>query len=137
MTLSERSTRGNDFLYVVLPTAPARGAEFSLRFRYRGNIIEDAGNGGLFVGARESWYPHFGDAADFADYEMSMRWPRRLRLVATGSKLAEHEDGEFRIGHSLTDKPASVAGFNLGDYSFASLAAGSHSVEVYANRMLE
>jgi hypothetical protein len=137
MTLHERSTRGNDLLYVVLPSAPSRGAEFSLRFRYRGNVIEDAGNGVLYVGARESWYPHFGDAADFADYELTMRWPRRLRLVATGSKLDEHDDGEFRIGHWRTEKPVSVAGFNLGDYAFASLAAGSHSVDVYANRMLE
>ena len=137
MTLRERSTRGNDFLSVVLPSAPPRGAEFTLRFRYRGNVIEDAGNGVLYVGARESWYPHFGDAADFADYELTMRWPRRLRLVATGLKLDEHEDGEFRVGHWRTEKPASVAGFNLGDYAFASLAAGSHSVEVYANRMLE
>ena len=137
MTLHERSTRGNDLLCVVLPSAPARGGEFTLRFRYRGNVIEDAGNGVLYVGARESWYPHFGDAADFSDYELTMRWPRRLRLVATGSKLDERDDGDFRVGHWRTEKPASVAGFNLGDYAFASLAAGTHSVDVYANRMLE
>src|SRR5258707_24113 len=137
MTLRERSTHGNDFLYVVLPSAPTRGTEFSLRFRYRGNVIEDAGNGVLYVGARESWYPHFGDGADFADYDLTMHWPRRLRLVATGAKLDEREDGDSRVGHWRTEKPASVAGFNLGDYAFASLAAGSHSVEVYANRMLE
>jgi hypothetical protein len=137
MTLRERSTRGNDFLYVVLLSAPPAGAVFALRFRYRGNVIEDAGNGVLYVGARESWYPHYGDAADFSDYELTMRWPRRLRLVATGSKLDERDDGDFRVGHWRTDKPASVAGFNLGDYAFASLAAGTHSVDVYANRMLE
>src|SRR6266849_6614530 len=137
MTLRERSTRGNDFLYVVLPSPPARGAEFTLRFRYRGNVIEDAGNAVLYVGARESWYPHFGDAADFADYELTMHWPRRLRLVATGAKLDEREDGEFHVGHWRTERSASVAGFNLGDYAFASLTAGNHSVEVYANRMLE
>jgi hypothetical protein len=137
MTVRERSTHGNDFLYVVLPTPPARGEEFTLHFRYHGNVIDDAGNGVLYVGARESWYPHFGDAADFADYELTMHWPRRLRLVATGTKLDEREDGEFRVGHWRTENPASVAGFNLGDYAFASLAAGTHSVEVYANRMLE
>ena len=137
MTLRERSTRGNDFLYVVLPSPPPRGAEFTLRFRYRGNVIEDAGNAVLYVGARESWYPHSGDGADFADYELTMHWPRRLRLVATGTKLDEREDGDSRVGHWRTEKPASVAGFNLGDYAFASLAAGTHSVEVYANRMLE
>src|SRR5260221_1130126 len=137
MTLRERSTHGNDFLYIVLPSAPARVAELCLRVRYRGNVIEDAGNGVLYVGARESWYPHFGDGADFADYDLTMHWPRRLRLVATGSKLDEREDGDFRVGHWRTDKPASVAGFNLGDYAFASLAAEGHSVEVYANRSLE
>src|SRR5882762_9474765 len=137
MTLRERSTHGNDFLYVVLPSAPARGAELSLRFRYRGNVIEDAGNGVLYVGARESWYPHFGDGADFADYDLTMYWPRRLRLVATGAKLDEREDGDSRVGHWRAEKPASVAGFNLGDYAFASLAAEGHSVEVYANRGLE
>jgi hypothetical protein len=137
MTLRERTTRGNDFLYVVLPSPPARGTEFTLHFRYHGNVIEDAGSAVLFVGARESWYPHFGDGADFADYELTMHWPRRLRLVATGAKLDEREDGEFRVGHWRTEKPASVAGFNLGDFVFASLAAGAHSVEVYANRMLE
>jgi Peptidase family M1 domain len=137
MTLRERSTRGNDFLYVVLPSPPARGSEFTLHFRYHGNVIEDAGNAVLFVGARESWYPHFGDGADFADYDLTMHWPRRLRLVATGTKLDEREDGDFHVGHWRTEKPASVAGFNLGDYAFASLAAGTHSVEVYANRMLE
>jgi hypothetical protein len=137
MTLRERSTRGNDLLYVVLPAAPLRGATFTLRFRYRGNVIEDAGNGVLYVGARESWYPHFGDASDFSDYELTMHWPRRLRLVATGVKLDEREDGDFRVGRWRTDNPTSVAGFNLGDYAFASLQAGTHSVDVYANRTLE
>jgi hypothetical protein len=137
MNLHERSTRGDDYLYVVLPTAPARGSEFTLCFRYRGNVIQDAGNGVFYVGAREVWYPHFGDAADFADYDLTMRWPRRLRLVATGSKLDEHDDGDFRVGHWRTEKPVSVAGFNLGDYAFASLSSGTHSIDIYANRWLE
>src|SRR5260370_20301781 len=76
-------------------------------------------------------------AADFADYDLTMRWPRRLRLVATGTKLDEHDDGDFRVGHWRTEKPASVAGFNLGDYAFASLASGSRSIDIYANHLLE
>lgn len=137
MSLQERSVHGSDYLQVVLPEAPPPGKEFNLRFRYRGNVIEDAGNGVLFVGARESWYPHLGDAADFADYDLKMRWPRHLRLVATGAKIEEHEEGESRTGHWRTDNPASVAGFNLGEYAFASLASEKHSVDVYANRQLE
>jgi hypothetical protein len=66
MTLQERSRRGNDFLYVVLSAVPSQDQEFTLQFHYHGNVIEDAGNGVLFVGARESWYPHLGDPAEFA-----------------------------------------------------------------------
>ncbi|HET8921573.1 MAG TPA: M1 family aminopeptidase [Candidatus Acidoferrum sp.] len=136
MNLQERSARGNNFLYVILSEAPARSLEFTLRFHYHGNVIQDAGNSVLFVGARENWYPHLGNAADFAAYDLTMRWPRKLRLVATGSKLDEREDGDFRTGHWKSDK-LSVAGFNLGDYASASVASGNHSIDVYANRQLE
>ena len=137
MTLHERSTRGNDYLYVVLPAVLSQDQEFMLHFHYHGNVIEDAGNGVLFVGARESWYPHLGDPAEFAAYDLAIRWPRKLRLVATGSKLDEHEEGEFRIGHWKTEKPTAVAGFNLGEYATSSVTSGGHFVDVYANRELE
>ncbi|HVH72667.1 MAG TPA: M1 family aminopeptidase, partial [Candidatus Dormibacteraeota bacterium] len=137
MNLQERSAHGNDYLYVVLPDAPPQNKEFALHFHYRGNVIADAGNGVLFVGARETWYPHLGHAADFATYDLTIRWPRKLRLVATGSKLGEHEEEEFRVGHWKTEKPMSVAGFNLGEYASASVTSGSHSIDVYANRELE
>jgi Peptidase family M1 domain len=137
MNLQERSARGNDYLDVVLPQTPANHQEFTLHFHYRGNVIQDAGNGVLFVGARESWYPHLGDSAEFSSYNILLRWPRKLRLIATGSKLEEHEEGEFRVGHWKTEKPMSVAGFNLGEYASASVASGTHSIDVYANRELE
>jgi hypothetical protein len=137
MNLQERNAKGNDYLTVVLSEFPSRGQEFTLRFHYQGNVIEDAGNDVLFVGARESWYPHLGEAADFAGYDLTMRWPRRLLLVATGTKLEEREDGDFRIGRWQTEKPISVAGFNLGEYASASVTSGAHSVDVHANRQLE
>ncbi len=137
MNLQERSARGNDLLNVVLPQTPPRHQEFALHFHYRGDVIQDAGNGVLFVGARESWYPHLGDSAEFSAYDLLLRWPRKLRLIATGSKLEEHEEGEFRAGHWKSEKPMSVAGFNLGEYASASVASEAHSIEVYANRELE
>jgi hypothetical protein len=128
---------GQDSLFVVLPRAAHAGERFRLHFHYRGNVIADAGNGVLVVGARDSWYPHLGDAADFARYDLTMRWPRKMQLVATGTKLDEHVDGEYRVGRWHTDNPVSVAGFNLGDYASASVADTNYSVEVYANRQLE
>ena len=137
LTPQERSVRGNDFLFVVLPRPAPRDSEFSIRFHYRGNIITDAGNDVFFVGARESWYPHFGDSADFAAYDLTMRWPKKLRLVATGAKIDEHEEADFRVGHWKTEKPVAVAGFNLGEYASSSVIAANYSIDVYANHQVE
>ncbi|MGA2097339.1 MAG: M1 family aminopeptidase, partial [Candidatus Acidiferrum sp.] len=137
MNLQERSVRGNDYVHVVLPQPSQKGQEFTFRFHYRGNVIEDAGNGVLFVGSRESWYPHLGDQAEFASYELTMHWPRHLKLVATGAKLDEQISGEFRVGHWKSANPLSIAGFNLGDYASASNQTQSRTIDVYANRQLE
>ena len=137
LNLQQRSVRGNDTLQVVLPQPAQTAQEFTLHFHYRGSVIENAGNGVLFVGARESWYPHLGDQADFASYAVTIRWPRRLRLVATGVKLDEQTAGDFHVGHWRSAQPLSIAGFNLGDYATNSVSAESRTIDLYANRQLE
>jgi hypothetical protein len=137
MTPQERSVRGNDYLHVVLPQPSQKGQEFAIHFHYRGNVIENAGNEVLFVGARESWYPHLGDQADFASYDLTMRWPRHLKLVATGAKIEEQNSGDFRTGHWRSEKPLAIAGFNLGEYASSSVTTESRTIDLYANRQLE
>jgi Peptidase family M1 domain len=133
----ERSGRGTDVLFAVLPRAIPAAQRFRLQVHYRGNVIEDAGNGVLVVQARDSWYPHLGDTADFARYDLTFRWPHKMQLVATGTKTDERVDGEFRVGRWHTDDPIPVAGFNLGEYASASVSAANYTVEMYANRQLE
>jgi hypothetical protein len=132
-----RNDTGSDVVYVVMSRAVPAGQHFRLGFRYRGNVIEEAGNGVLVVQARDSWYPHLGDNADFADYQLTMRWPRKMQLVATGTKTEERIDGEYRVGYWHTEHAISVAGFNLGEYASASVAEPYYSVDLYANRQLE
>lgn len=137
LTQQEIHTRGQDTLIVLLPQAPAPGSNFALNFRYTGNVIEDAGNGVLFVGARESWYPHFGDASEFAYYELTFHWPKRLRLVATGTKSTEREEGDSRTATWTTEIPVTQTGFNLGEYASSALTSENYTIEVYANKQLE
>lgn len=137
MNLQERSVRGNDYLQVVLPQPAQQGQEYTVRFHYQGSVIENAGNGVLFVGARESWYPHLGDQADFASYDLTMRWPRHLKLAATGAKIDEQTSGDFRVGHWRSVKPLSIVGFNLGEYASTSITGDALTIDVYANRQLE
>jgi Peptidase family M1 domain len=137
LTEQELRARGDDTLCIFLPARPAPGDSFSLQMHYRGNVIENAGNGVLVVGAHESWYPHYGDSSQFALYDLALRWPKRLRLVATGDKLEEHEEGDQRAGRWKTSQPVTEAGFNLGEYAVASIASVNYTIDVYANRQLE
>jgi hypothetical protein len=137
LTQQEINSRGQDSLIVFLPKPPAPGGTFKLHFSYGGNVIEDAGNNVLFVGARESWYPHYGDASEFALYDLTFHWPRRLRLVATGTKSAEREEGDWRVASWKTEIPVPEAGFNLGEYASTSLASENRTIDVYANKQLE
>jgi hypothetical protein len=137
LTQQEINSRGQDTLLLLLPHTLSNGATFTLNFRYSGNVIEDAGNGVLFVGARENWYPHFGDASEFAYYDLTFHWPKRLHLVATGTKSAEREEGDSRVASWTTEIPVPEAGFNLGEYEVSSIASENHNIEVYANKQLE
>ena len=137
LTQQEINFRGRDDLVVLLPKSPAPGSNFTVNFRYTGNVIEDAGNGVLFVGARESWYPHFGDASEFAYYDLTFHWPKHLRLVATGAKSAEREEGDSRVATWTTDIPVTQTGFNLGEYASTSLPSENRAIDVYANKQLE
>ena len=133
----EITQRGNDSLLVVLPAAARANEVLRLRITYRGSVISDAGNGVYFVGHRGSWYPHLGSTDPFASFELTFRWPRRLQLVATGKKLEEREEGDWRIGRWRSEVPIPVAGFNLGQYAIEIVDAGDVKIELYANRQLE
>jgi hypothetical protein len=137
LTQEQLRTRGDDTLCVFLPHPWNAGDTLTLHFHYRGNVIENYGNSVLYVGAHESWYPHYGDAGDFAPYDLTFRWPKHLRLAATGEKSEEHEEGEFLVAHWKSNLPFAEAGFNLGEYAVNSLSTGDHTVEVYANKLLE
>jgi len=132
----EIARRGNDAVILVLPETPPAGSQLRLRLSYRGSVISNAGNDVYFVGDRGIWYPQPAGQEGFTPFDLSFRWPRRLQLVATGTKLEEHEDGEWKTGRWRFDQPMVTAGFNLGDY-LSERTTGSPHVEVYANRNLE
>ncbi len=137
LTEHQLRSRGDDTLCIFLPQTPAPNETFTLNISYRGNVIANAGNGVLFVGARESWYPHFGDTAEFALYDMTFHWPKHLTLVASGEKSNETEAGDTRSATWTTQKPVPEAGFNLGEYASSSISTENRSIDVYANRQLE
>jgi len=138
LSRDQLAEEGNDVVVVVLPRAPAAGETPQLRFTYRGEVLSNAGNGVIFVGDRGSWYPHLGSFGNFASFDLTFHWPRRLHLIATGIKQSEVEEGEWEVGHWRSEGEIPVAGFNLGDYRTDDVALpDGRRVEVLANSQLE
>jgi hypothetical protein len=129
--LEERTSDRSDWVAVVLPRAHAPGETFHLTFTYHGNVVTDVGNGVLYVGAHESWYPNTGPGPS-ATYDLRFEYPERLTLVATGRCVEESSSQGLHRSHWLSDGVFPLAGFNLGPYDSRSRNVGSARLEVYA-----
>ena len=132
----EMLRRGNDQLMVVLSAAAHANEELHIGIRYHGSVISDAGNGVYYVGARGTWYPHLNAATQFASYDLTFHWPRRLRLVATGNSVETHDDRGQHSGRWRSAVPMAFAGFNLGDYQSETLGENP-KISMFASHEME
>ena len=135
--------KGNDLVAVVFPADLKTGQDLKLRFRYGGEVLSDAGNGLLYVGARGSWYPSFGLSP--AAFDMEFHYPAAWTLLATGKQVS-HSGGEVpadggsaseKVARWISERPIPVAGFNLGKYVRGEAKAGSVLVEAYSTKGVE
>lgn len=128
--------RNGNNLFLVIPREPLRaGKEYEFQFRHSGTVIHDAGDHVFYVSARGNWYPM--NRLQFANYDLTFRYPRDLDLVAAGDVVEDRTEGEWRITRRRTAAPIRVAAFNLGRYKHAILERGGYVVDVCANQKLE
>ena len=135
---TQLSRRGNDVVAVILPEPARTGQRIQLHFVYGGEVLAEAGNGLMYVGARGTWYPNRG--LEMADFDLEFHYPAGWTLVATGKPtpvaVAAAPGGE-QTGRWVSERPIPLAGFNLGKYRVASAQAGSVTVETYATGGVE
>ncbi len=138
---TQLSRRGNDIVTVILPSPAQTAEKLDLEFVYGGEVLAEAGNGLLYVGARGTWYPNRGMA--MADFDLEFDYPPGWTLVATGKPSAVSEAGEAakakgeQVGRWVSERPIPFAGFNLGKYKEATVKAGNVVVETYATTGVE
>lgn len=145
---TQLARRGNDLVAVVLPEPAHEGKKILLRFAYRGEVLEEAGKGLLYVGARGTWYPNRGMTP--ADFDLTFHYPTGWTLLATGNPApslplqqtaqpvrAQSGASDEQISHWVTERPIPVAGFNLGKYARSSAHAGNVAVDTYATAVVE
>jgi len=108
-------------LYLILPEPVAKGGEHTVSVEYAGEqVIEKAGGGNFYVGARESWYPNAGAFRDRATFDLTFRYPKRYTLVSVGQLVNETEEKDTATSHWKSDLPLAVAGFNYGEFNIKS-----------------
>ncbi|MEW5975811.1 MAG: M1 family aminopeptidase [Acidobacteriota bacterium] len=123
-------------LSVLLAEALKKGDELVLQFEYGGDeAISDSGGGNYTLETRTNWYPNsrFGDRAT---YEMTLKVPKGLTMVATGLPMGDSQENNMLVSHWKSDVPLTVAGFNFGKFKKISSQDDklNYLIEAYANR---
>ena len=129
------SSTGNEEFLVVAAKPLEAGTPHEFVFQHDGAVIAKAAEGVYFVGARGAWYPR--RTLDFAHYDLTFRYPKALRLVASGDSVEESTEGDLKITRRRSAAPLRFVGFNLGEYESARVDRGPYRIEVFANRKLE
>lgn len=119
----QESRKEDGSFYVVLPKAPEAGKESFVTVEYAGDkVLEQAGEGFLYVRARTSWYPNLNGFGEHSLYDLTFKVPRRYTVVSVGKLQGQSVEQDFAVSHWVTPIPVAVAGFNIGEYKKMELA---------------
>jgi len=126
---------GNELL-MVLPGQPlAPGSEHEVEIEHEGKVVVEAGHGVYFVSARGTWYP--GRGLQFANYDVTYRYPAGLDLVAAGRVMEDRIEGDAHITRRAPESKLRLLGFNLGKFERMKQERNGITVEVLANKDVE
>lgn len=102
---------------VIFPSPLPRGQKVRVRLVYGGKeVLQNAGDGNFFVGARDSWYPNIGTFTSLASFDLSYRCPKAYEVVSVGTREEDRLDGDTRLFRFRQTRPIRVAGFNYGKF---------------------
>ena len=113
----QESRKEDGSFYAILPQAPPLGQEQAINVEYAGDkVLEQAGEGSFYVGARTSWYPNLNGFGERALYDLTFKVPKKYKVISVGTLKGESIEQDLAISHWVTPIPVAVAGFNYGEY---------------------
>jgi hypothetical protein len=113
----QESRKEDGSFYAILPQPPPLGKELSIKVEYAGDkVLEEAGSGSFYVGARTSWYPNLNGFGEHALYDLTLKVPKKYKVISVGSLQSESIERDLAVTHWVTSTPVAVAGFNYGHY---------------------
>jgi hypothetical protein len=113
----QESRKEDGSFYAILPQSPPLGKELSINVEYAGDkVLEEAGQGSFYVGARTSWYPNLNGFGEHALYDLTFKVPKKYKVISVGKLQSESVEQDLAVSHWITSVPVAVAGFNYGEY---------------------
>jgi Peptidase family M1 domain len=115
--IQEEKDQDADFA-VILPKELKKGESYTIVTKYSGkDVISNEGNGNYYPlgNARDDWYPGLGFGS-YSTYDMTFHIPKGMKMVATGKRLKDVEEGGENLTEWTTEVPQAVAGFNFGRF---------------------
>ncbi len=124
---------GNDVL-VLLPRPAEAGTEVVLDVACEGAFLErgsDAAGNKPSWALRDAlgWYPRTG-TNERATYDVTLRWPRRYDLLASGVRVGGGEAGGLRWQRRRMEVPALGFSFEVGRFEIESMNVGHVRLQV-------
>jgi hypothetical protein len=118
---------------VILPKPLGLGEHYDLQTVYSGkDAISNEGGGNYFPIARTNWFPNTSDG-NYSTYDMTFRIPKKMTMIATGTRLRAADEGNENISEWKSEAPQRVAGFNFGSFKKLEYVGKNFTVESYAN----
>ncbi len=133
--------REGNAVQVLLPQVPEAGAEVILdvacegSFLEPGNAVAQDERSGKSWALRDAlgWYPRTG-ANERATYDVTLRWPRRHQLIASGKRVDGGEGKGERWERRLLEVPGLGFSFEIGRYDVQSMDVGEVRLNVAVDR---
>lgn len=120
---------------VSMPKSAIPGQPIVVEIAHEGRVVQDSGNGVLFVGSRGSWFPGVGNR--LATYDVVFRVPKGLDFVSTYETAEQHSDDATTTYRASVKTPVRTFGFNVGKYKKTTVHKDGFVVNVFANTQVE
>ncbi len=121
--------REGNRVQVLLPMAPRADAELELEIFCEGVFLESSGDRGWALRDALGWYPRFR-ANERATYDVTLRWPRRFELLASGQRVDGGSARGKRWERRRLEVPAFGFSFEIGRFKVRSMNVGDIRLRV-------
>ncbi|MCI0658720.1 MAG: hypothetical protein L0170_16835, partial [Acidobacteria bacterium] len=104
--------RSGGDLHVMLANPVRKNESMTLEVNYSGVIFNDGGGDAFSLRDTGGWYPHAG-ATDRATYKLTLRWPKKYELMASGKVVESRLDNKEKIETRVLEVPAIGVSFEI------------------------